>query len=59
MDAVEYVIKVNATTWMDADYESVLSTWTFFPGLLFRATYKGEDVTGEVLAMLRTQYIYG
>jgi hypothetical protein len=59
MDAVAYEIRVNETCWVEADYEDVLTTWAFFPELSFRATYKGVDVTGEVLATMRTKYIYG
>lgn len=59
MDYVEYAIKVNATCWTESNYEEILGIWTFMPDLVFRATYKGEDVTGEVLATMRTKYIYG
>lgn len=56
---VEYALKVNATTWIESNYEEILGVWTFAPDLVFRATYKGMDVTGEVLETMRTKYIYG
>lgn len=59
MSYVEYEIKVNETCWIESDYNEVQGIWTFLPDLVFRATYKGQDITGEVLAMMRTEYIYG
>jgi hypothetical protein len=59
MSYVEYAIRVEGNCWIESDYEEVLGIWTFLPALVFKATYKGEDITGEVLSMLRTEYIYG
>lgn len=54
---VEYAIKLNDTCWLESNYEECSTLHSLFPGAVFRATFKGIDVTEEVIAGIRRQLI--
>jgi len=56
---MEFYVKVNETCWTDSNEAEVNSLRTLFPEIVFRAEYKGIDLTAEYIATQRQRLIYG